>query len=117
MIFTRLSEVFGIPYENIARFFEFSPQRLKNMELNMEDKEIIEFIPRNKLLRFIGIFLDVEESIGKRLLQWRLEKGFSRSDVAEMLNVSVVSIWKWEIGEGKPNPENYRKIAELISSS
>ena len=44
----------------------------------------------------------------------RLAKGWSQIETAAKLGVHVLTYQLWERGAGKPNPENRRKLEELL---
>jgi transcriptional regulator with XRE-family HTH domain len=54
--------------------------------------------------------------LGDRLRGFRLEKGWSKRAVAQLLGVSTPSIMRWEDGSAEPNDYNRHKIERLISS-
>lgn len=51
----------------------------------------------------------------KKLIQLRKEKGFSQEKLADALNVSKQSVYKWERGVNKPDTENLKNISELFN--
>ncbi len=54
------------------------------------------------------------EELGKRLQDFRLENGWSKRAVAQLLQVSVPSIMRWEDGISIPNDYNRFKIERLM---
>lgn len=52
------------------------------------------------------------QPIGIRIKQARLERGWSRSELAKRIGVSLTAIAKWERGESEPK---YRHIVKLLS--
>lgn len=47
----------------------------------------------------------------------RKEKGFTQSDVAKQVGVSLTSYQLWERGVSKPNPDNFFKLVEVLGIS
>ncbi len=41
---------------------------------------------------------------GQELKEWRKTRGFTQPDLAELLRVSVNTIWQWENGKGRRFP-------------
>lgn len=51
----------------------------------------------------------------EKLKELRLQKGLSQVKVAKACGVSINAYIKWEQGVGKPIPENYAKLEEILS--
>ena len=56
------------------------------------------------------------EQLGARLRTFRLEHGWSKRAIAELLGVSTPSIMRWEDGTAEPNDYNRYKIDRLLDS-
>ena len=56
-------------------------------------------------------------SLGKRLKEVRMEKGFSQSDVAEVLNISRQSISRWENDKSYPDIDNLVELSKYYEIS
>ena len=54
------------------------------------------------------------ETLGARLKRFRLENGWSKSRVAEKLDVSIPSIMRWEDEIAYPNDYNCFKIERML---
>lgn len=47
-----------------------------------------------------------------RLKQYREKLNVSREDLAKKLNVSSVTVWRWETGQAYPRASELKKIAD-----
>lgn len=56
----------------------------------------------------------IENRVRANLLAARKSGKLKQTDVAEMLGVSVQSVWMWEKGRQFPAPEKLEKLAELL---
>ena len=56
----------------------------------------------------------MKESIGNNIQHYRKQRGFSREELAEALNVSKSAIEKVENGINLPSLENFITICELL---
>ena len=56
-------------------------------------------------------------TIGEKILYLRNLKGMSQEDLAEKLNVSRQSIFKWEANQASPQIENVLQICEIFNLS
>ena len=56
-------------------------------------------------------------SLGQRLKQVRVEKGFSQSDVADFLNISRQSISRWETDKAYPDIDNLVELSKYYEVS
>ena len=52
--------------------------------------------------------------IGQFILKRRKERGLSQNDLAEFLNVSVSSVYKWEKGERTPELSIIGKLCSIL---
>ncbi len=55
-----------------------------------------------------------EGYIGKRIQKYREERGMSRNEVAEMLNVTLPTVHRWETGVRMPDLATIMKIANIL---
>lgn len=55
--------------------------------------------------------------ISKRLRTLRVDSGMSQQDVADHLNVTRVSVGKWESGVSMPRPKKLEELASLFGTS
>lgn len=53
-------------------------------------------------------------TIGKRLEKWREERGMSRQELADALEVDVRTIYRWESAERSPDIATYMKILQVL---
>lgn len=51
---------------------------------------------------------------GSRIRKFRIERNYSQKDLAELLNVSVRTISRWERNCNAPNPDELSRITKLI---
>lgn len=56
-------------------------------------------------------------SLGQRLKQVRVEKGFSQADVADFLNISRQSISRWETDKAYPDIDNLVELSKYYEVS
>jgi len=56
-------------------------------------------------------------TLGTRLKQVRVEKGFSQADVAEFLNISRQSISRWETDKAYPDIDNLVELSKYYEVS
>lgn len=56
-------------------------------------------------------------TLGKRLKQVRIEKGFSQADVADFLNISRQSISRWETDKAYPDIDNLVELSKYYEVS
>lgn len=54
------------------------------------------------------------EPLGKRLRDFRLEKGLSKRALAKILGVSVPTLSRWEEGHSEPHDYNLHKILRIL---
>lgn len=57
------------------------------------------------------------EGLGDRLTRLRRSKGFSKTDLAERLGVTVTSICYWEQGRSRPRLARLQDLADLLGTS
>lgn len=57
------------------------------------------------------------EGLGDRLARLRRSKGFSKTDLAERLGVTVTSICYWEQGRSRPRLDRLQRLADLLGTS
>ena len=55
--------------------------------------------------------------VSKRLRELRLDSGLSQQDVADKLNVTRVSVGKWEAGTSVPRPNKLEELASLFGTT
>lgn len=58
-----------------------------------------------------------ESAFKQNLIEKRLEKNLTQTDIAEYLNLSTQSISKWETGEAIPSIEYILKLSKLFNCS
>ena len=56
-------------------------------------------------------------NIGDKLVELRKKKGLSQEDLAENLNVTRQTIYKWELNETSPNINQAKEISKLFNVS
>lgn len=56
-------------------------------------------------------------TLGKRLKQVRVEKGFSQAEVADFLNISRQSISRWETDKAYPDLDNLVELSKYYEVS
>ena len=52
--------------------------------------------------------------LGKKIQKWREERGISRSELAEALNVDRRTVYRWEKAERTPDIPTYMKILQVL---
>lgn len=57
------------------------------------------------------------EGLGDRLARLRRTRGFSKTDLAERLGVTVTSICYWEQGRSRPRLARLQELADLLGTS
>lgn len=57
------------------------------------------------------------EMLGDRLARLRRAKGFSKTDLADRLGVTVTSICYWEQGRSRPRLARLQALAEILGTS
>ena len=57
------------------------------------------------------------ETLGDRLARLRRAKGFSKTDVAARLGVTITSICYWEQGRSRPRIARLHALAALLDTS
>ena len=63
-------------------------------------------------------FLSFEEptSIGQQIVRRRIELKKTRKECAEVLGVSVKTLWGWETKQRQPNPQLRARLIEFLGS-
>ena len=56
-------------------------------------------------------------TLGERLKMYRTQKGLSQEKIAEMLDVSIQAVTKWEAGQTTPSSDNLIALANLYDVS
>jgi DNA-binding transcriptional regulator YiaG len=51
------------------------------------------------------------------LIEFRNERRLSRADFGAALDVTEVTVWRWETGKRKPRGDNLKRICELTGLS
>ena len=54
-------------------------------------------------------------TIGKRITKYREERGMSRHELAEQMNVTVQTISRWESGKRVPDVITFMKLAQVLA--
>lgn len=72
------------------------------------EQSLVEQPPRNKPGR--KVLFSAE-----RLLSARKRFGFTQVQMAELLSVSSLTLWKWESGKSAPNPSRAPSVLETLS--
>lgn len=57
------------------------------------------------------------EALGDRLARLRRVKGFSKTDLADRLGVTVTSICYWEQGRSRPRLARLQALADLLGTT
>ena len=57
------------------------------------------------------------EGLGDRLARLRRARGFSKTDLADRLGVTVTSICYWEQGRSRPRLARLQTLAELLGTT
>ena len=55
--------------------------------------------------------------LGKRLEAYRDRRGISRKELADMMDVSVQTIYRWENGDRTPDLVTFMKISKILGAS
>ena len=65
------------------------------------------------------MFLEMEERfmIGKKLIQFRKNKGLSQAELAEDVGVTRQTISNWELNETAPDLKQAQKLSEIFNIS
>lgn len=50
----------------------------------------------------------------KKLKQIREQKGYTQTDLAKLVGVTMNSIARWELGSNAPSEENMEKLEEVL---
>ncbi|MCD6489338.1 MAG: helix-turn-helix transcriptional regulator, partial [Thermodesulfobacterium sp.] len=61
--------------------------------------------------------MDIEKIIGENIKRFRKGKGFTKQDIAKILEVKWDTVNKWEKGIFKPGLDKLQKLAELFEVS
>jgi len=61
--------------------------------------------------------MDIEKIIGENIKKFRKRKGFTKQDIAKILEVKWDTVNKWEKGIFKPGLDKLQKLAELFEAS
>jgi len=56
-------------------------------------------------------------TVGERIKEQRIKKGFSQEKVAELIGISRQAVTKWEAGQSVPSMANLMTLAELFGVS
>ena len=54
-------------------------------------------------------------TIGRRITKYREERGMSRDELAEQMNVTVQTISRWESGKRVPDVITFMKLAQVLA--
>ena len=57
-----------------------------------------------------------EAAIGKRISKFREERGMTRDELAEKMNVTVQTISRWESGKRIPDVITFMKLAQVLAA-
>ena len=63
----------------------------------------------------VVIMTDITNKLGKRIQELRKSKGFTQSQLAELISVEVVTISRFENGIRFPKKENLERIAQVLN--
>ena len=58
--------------------------------------------------------LDIDVPFGQQLKRLRRERGLTMGDVASAVGVSKPTIWAWEKGRARPQPDRLEAIAAAL---
>lgn len=53
----------------------------------------------------------------KNKLKFLRKKGFTQTDISEVLQVSQPTVWRWESGKSIPHPKQYKLLTLLYSAA
>ena len=59
----------------------------------------------------------MELELGQNIMRFRKERGFTQEQLANLLNVSVSAVSKWELGNNRPDLELLPGLAEIFQIS
>lgn len=51
------------------------------------------------------------------LIQFRQDKGLSRADLGAALDVTEVTVWRWETGKRKPRGDDLKRLCDFTGLS
>ena len=54
---------------------------------------------------------------GEKIKRLRKENGFTQEQLAELINVSLMSVRRWEWGKTAPNSKYLQKLAEVLNTT
>ena len=57
---------------------------------------------------------DIAERLGKNIKKWRLRNGWTQEQLAEMLNIEIESVSRFERGIRSPSLERLGNIADIL---
>lgn len=58
-----------------------------------------------------------EKSVGDMISAFREQSGCSNEQIAQLLGVSRVTIWKWESGQTKPRTKARSRLEKLLNGT
>lgn len=58
--------------------------------------------------------MDIKQTVGKRVQQYRKQKGFTQEALAELIGIDTISLSKIETGRNYPTAENISKLARIL---
>lgn len=58
--------------------------------------------------------MDIKKTVGKRVQEFRKQKGLTQEQLAETIGIDTISLSKIETGRNYPTAENISKIAEAL---
>lgn len=58
--------------------------------------------------------MDIKQTVGKRVQQYRKQKGLTQEALAELIGIDTISLSKIETGRNYPTAENISKLARIL---
>lgn len=58
--------------------------------------------------------MDIKQVVGKRIQQYRKQKGLTQEALAELIGIDTISLSKIETGRNYPTSENITKVARVL---
>ena len=88
--------------------------------LNEWEHDRVSFRPMYypRVIEFLGHIppLFPMETLGQKIIAYRLIHGYSQTKFSQILKVNICSLQNWEEGKSEPNEENRKKLQRLFDS-
>jgi len=62
----------------------------------------------------LQLSLHPDQTLGKRIKKWRLERGLFQRDLAKKIGVSEMTVVNWEKGRTKPIKQNSERLEKIL---